>query len=347
MAGLVYRDEDFPADPYPGAVPPTSYVHADGLAHPLRETGAGAEVDGLDLDEWLARRGEPPLAARLPVLTYGSNRNPAKITWLRQNLGLDGAVVVLRVRCQDLAAVWAFGFRARDGARPATLASAPGVTETHAVWLATPAQLRVLDVVEGRGVRYQLARVHTGRVTLGTGAHLDGVLSYVARAPEREPLLVDGLPVRCQDLPQHAARDLDGEPGSCGLAVTEVTGEPDPALWPERVFVYGTLQPGCSAWSLAAPLVGGRPVRATLPGTLYDTGEGYPGLLPGTGEEVPGWLLPLADPVAALPVLDEYEGEEYRRIRIALADGTVCWTYVYAAATAGLRVVPGWPAGHV
>ncbi|MCK2238038.1 MULTISPECIES: gamma-glutamylcyclotransferase [unclassified Crossiella] len=349
MAGAVYRDEDFPADPYPGAVPPSSYLHADGLAWPLRETSSGAvvEPDGVDLDEWLVQHGEVPLSGRIPVLTYGSNRNPSKITWLRQNLGLPGAVVVLRAHCADLAAVWASGFRLRDGARPATLAAAPGVTETHAVWLATPAQLRVLDVVEGRGERYRLARVHTGRVTLGTGAHLDGVLSYVARGVVREPLLVDGHPVRCQELSQDAARELTGVPGYCGLAVTEITGAPDPGLWPDRVFVYGTLQPGCSAWSLAAPWVSGTPRRASVPGTLYDTGEGWPGLLAGTDGEVPGWLLPLADPVAALPVLDEYEGAEYRRIRITLADGTVCWTYVFTAATDGFRVVPSWPAGHV
>lgn len=345
----MYRDEDFPADPYPGAVPPASYVHAEGVGHPLRETSTGARVlpEDVELDEWLRERGEPVLAERIPVLTYGSNRNPAKITWLRENLGLSGSVVVLRVTCQDLAAVWASGFRVRDGARPATLAAMPGVTETHAVWLATPAQLRVLDVVEGRGQRYRLASVHSGTVRLRTGAHLDGVLSYTARGQVREPLLVAGHPVRCLDLPQAEAKALTGDPGQTGLSVTEVHGEPDPAGWPPRVFVYGTLQPGCSAWSLAAPWVHGEPRRAEVPGTLYDTGEGYPGLLLGTGGLVPGWVLPLADPVAALAALDEYEGEEYRRIRLTLADGTVCWTYVFAAATTGFRVVPAWPAGHV
>ncbi|MBP2474947.1 gamma-glutamylcyclotransferase (GGCT)/AIG2-like uncharacterized protein YtfP [Crossiella equi] len=343
-----YLDEDFPADPYPGAVPPTSYVHLDGVALALRETSSGAELsDGQDLDDWLTLRGELPLAGRVPVLAYGSNRCPSKITWLRDHLGLAGAVVVLRVTCEDLAAVWATGLRARDGARPATLMHAPGVTEEHAVWLATPEQVAVLDVVEGRGLRYQLARVRSGRVRLGTGAVLEDVLSYVARAPEREPLVVDGRPVRCVDLAQADARELAGEPGTTGLDATEVLGPPVPAAWPGRVFVYGTLQPGCSAWSLVAPWVRGRPVPARVPGTLYDTGEGYPGLLLGTGEPVPGHLLELADPVRALAALDEYEGEEYRRLRITLADGVVCWTYVFAAPVAGFRVVPAWPGGHV
>ena len=82
-------DAEFPADPYPGAVPPFSFVHLDECSHPLtfdvcwRVGGAG----GAELDLWLAGHGAPPLAARVPVLSYGSNRNPSKITWLRRSLG--------------------------------------------------------------------------------------------------------------------------------------------------------------------------------------------------------------------------------------------------------------------
>jgi len=71
-------DDDFPADPYPGAVPPFSFVHLDdvqigGHSHPLtfdvcwRVGGAG----GAELDLWLAGHGAPPLAARVPLLSYG------------------------------------------------------------------------------------------------------------------------------------------------------------------------------------------------------------------------------------------------------------------------------------
>ncbi|MFC5100076.1 gamma-glutamylcyclotransferase [Kibdelosporangium philippinense] len=42
-----------------------------------------------------------------------------------------------------------------------------------------------------------------------------------------------------------------------------------------------------------------------------------------------GWVLPLRRPKAALATLDSYEGDEYRRIRVALPDGTICWTYLW------------------
>ena len=143
----MWPDVDHPADPYPGAVPPVSYVHADGVARGI----ASGAVDGLPLDAWLRAQGAAPLAGRLPVLAYGSNRSPSKITWLRRELGLGAdPVVVLRARTTGVAAVWAAGLRARDGARPAVLAAAPGVVEDHAVWLATPDQIAVLDRCEGR-----------------------------------------------------------------------------------------------------------------------------------------------------------------------------------------------------
>jgi hypothetical protein len=195
-----FTDEDFPADPYPGARPERSFLHRDGHGYALP---GRIEVDG-----------------RIPVLAYGSNACPSKITWLRQNLGLTGAVVVLRARCTGLAAVWAAGLRLRDGQRPATLTAMPGVVETHAVWLATQEQLAVLDVCEGRGERYRLARLnltgpgtgeHTGTtIAVDGGTRLPAVLAYVGASPARRPLLVDGRPVRTADVAQREAVALDG-----------------------------------------------------------------------------------------------------------------------------------------
>ncbi|GAB2956746.1 gamma-glutamylcyclotransferase [Amycolatopsis acidiphila] len=157
-----------------------------------------------------------------PVLAYGSNACPSKITWLRENLGLTGDVTVLQVRCTGLAAVWAAGFRARDGQRSATLAAYPGIVETHAVWLATPEQLAVLDVCEGRGERYDLARLKTG-VSLPDGTELPEVFAYVGASPARMPLLVDGAPVRTADVAQGKARSLNGVPApSHGLDIVIV-----------------------------------------------------------------------------------------------------------------------------
>ena len=137
-------DADFPADPYPGAVPPFSFVHLDQVSRPLTFDGRW-QVGDATLDGWLAGHGGAPLAGRVPLLAYGSNRNPSKITWLRRALGLPGPVVVLRARTDGLAAVWASGFRRRDGQRTSVLSAAPFVTERHAVWMATPEQISVLD----------------------------------------------------------------------------------------------------------------------------------------------------------------------------------------------------------
>lgn len=313
-------DALFPADPYPGAVPAASFVHLGGLAHPLPR----------DLDSWLAAHDAPPAAARVPVLAYGSNRCPSKITWLRRELGLGAdPVVVLTVRTSDVAAVWAAGLRLRDGQRPAVLAAAPGATEDHAVWLATPEQIAVLDRCEGRDDRFRLARLRTGAVRGEDGTDFEAPWCYVGHAPTRRPLLVDGYPVRCADVPQSVARYLTGTPAATdGLDAETVHGDPDPDEWPAALFVYGLLRPGQPSWGLVEPYAAGPPRPATVHGAVFDTGRGYPAWLPDGPGTTPGVVVPLRDPAGLLPTLDAFEGPEFRRGRVVVPeDGTVCWAY--------------------
>lgn len=211
----MFVDADFPADPYPGARPCQSFVHEDGRGFAVRAGVDGRwRVDDADLAAWLDERGAEPLDARVPVLAYGSNACPSKITWLRELHGLAGPVIVLRAEVTGLAAVWAAGLRVVDDQRPATLAADSDARETHAVWLATPAQVRALDRCEGRGRRYDLAALRSGEIRLENGTQLSDVHAYVGCSPERMPLLVDGVPVRCADLPQAAARHLPGVPAA-------------------------------------------------------------------------------------------------------------------------------------
>ncbi len=338
-------DTDFPADPYPGAVPDVSFAHVDEESHLLHpDPRHGWTVGDLPLDSWLAGHGAVPCAQRLPLLAYGSNRCPSKITWLRRALGMgEDPVVALRVRTHDVAAVWASGLRRRDGQRPAVLAAAPGVVEEHVVWLATPEQIAVLDRCEGRDERFRLARLHTGEVRTTDGGGISAPWCYVAHGAIRQPLRADGALVRCVDLPQEAARELTGEPAADGLDAPTVVGAPLPDEWPTVLFVYGLLQPGGPSWSLVAPYTAGEPRRAAVDGAVYDTGLGYPALRRGTGGRAPGWLVPMRDPTALLPTLDAYEGSQYRRERLVTADGTVCWSYVWAAPFDGFRRLPaGW-----
>ncbi len=344
----MWPDADFPADPYPGAVPPTSFVHVDGVSWPL-EPGPW-RVGGRALDDWLADHHAAPAAARIPMLTYGSNRCPSKISWLRTELGLGAdPVVALRVRTTGVAAVWAIGLRYRDGQRPAVLAAAPGVRERHAVWLATPEQIAVLDRCEGRDDRFRLARLRTSEtiaVRTEDGALVTDPWCYLGHGAIRRPLLVAGSPVRCADVAQLDARGLDGEPGlGDGLDADTVVGDPDPDEWPAALFAYGLLQPGQGSWPLVEPHAAGPARPASVPGAVLDTGDGYPAWLPERPGRTPGVIVPLRDPAGLWPDLDAYEGPDYRRIRVVVpADGTVCWAYAWCAATPDFRPLPhGWP----
>lgn len=333
----MFSDADYPALPYPGGCPTFSYVHVDGHGWPLLGDAAGWRVGSEDLDDWLVERGAPVQAERVPVLAYGSNACPSKLTWLRAELGMPGPMVVLRARCEGLAAVWAAGLRVVDTSRPAVLAALPG-TEEHAVLLATPEQVRAIDRAEGRGERHHLARVETGRVTLENGGVLDRVLAYVGATPARRPLLVDGAMVRCTS---------PASPGVAattdGLSVDVVEGDPDPRDYPGSLFVYGTLQPGASAWDVLAPHAVGAPRRARIRGALFDTGKGYPALRLGDGPDVSGWVVDLAS-AESLAVTDEYEGSQYRRVRAVLDDGSLCWTYEWIDPADGLRALTEpWP----
>ncbi len=237
-----FTDEEFPELPYPGTRPSGSFAHLKRAGYFLTAdstTSSGWRVggsDGPDLDQWLYAIWQPPMAERLPVLAYGSNANPSKISWLREELGLVGPALVMRARCTDIAAVWSAGFRARDHQRPAVLSSLPGITEDHTVWYVTPDQRRILDLCEGRGERYQLSWLRAP-IELEDGQVLKYVLAYTARPSvmgqdvpphlNRSPLLVDGRAVRCADVDQDHARLLEGTPAtSDGLHTILVGGEP-------------------------------------------------------------------------------------------------------------------------
>jgi gamma-glutamylcyclotransferase (GGCT)/AIG2-like uncharacterized protein YtfP len=360
----VLPDHDYHADPYPGAAPACSFVHLDEVSHPLRPdftAAAGWRVadhepdhDGTDLDDWLADHGAAPMAARVPLLTYGSNKCPSKITWLRRQLGLPGPVVAVRARTRDVAAVWAAGLRQRDGQRPAVLAAAPGATEEHLLWFATPEQVEVLDRCEGRDDRYRLARPP---ITVRTedGSLIGRPWCYLALGPVRQPLLVDGgdegraAPVRCADLPQSAARNLQGRPApDDGLDAETEHGAPNPDQWPDALFAYGLLQPSGHGWPLVAPHASGEHRPATVHGAVYDTGLGWPALLldgPAghATDRVAGTLITLRDPETALPVLDAYEGPDYRRVRVRPDNDSPAWAYVWQGDRSILRPPPGRP----
>lgn len=109
------------------------------------------------------------------------------------------------------------------------------------------------------------------------------------------------------------------------------------------LFVYGTLAPGQRAWPLLEPHA--RAVReATVAGTLYDTGRGYPGAVFGSPRHVVhGHECTVA--ARAVPAIDVFEGDEYRRVEVSTTDGTLVVAYEWCAPLDGCTLIPSgrWP----
>lgn len=223
------------------------------------------------------------------------------------------------------------------------LAAAPGASEQHSVWLATPEQVppsstgaRAAAAPPAGPARHR-HELHLDPGGPGDGLRIEAPWCYLGLSPARRPLLVDGHPVRCADLGQAAAVRLRGVPApDDGLAATTVHGAPHPDEWPATLFVYGTLQPGCAA---------------ALPGRARDRPPharhgrrprvrhrpGLPALLPGGPDRAQATSSRCVTRRRA-PAGSTATGAEYRRVRVAAtaSDGstTACWTYAWTAGTA-------------
>ena len=101
------------------------------------------------------------------------------------------------------------------------------------------------------------------------------------------------------------------------------------------LFVYGSLQPGKeNAFRLER--IGGRWAKGSIRGTLLDrgwgAGIGFPALmLDEGGQEISGYLFLSRGLDAAWPELDEFEGEDYRRVLapVSLSNGETVEAFVY------------------
>lgn len=103
----------------------------------------------------------------------------------------------------------------------------------------------------------------------------------------------------------------------------------------DRLFVYGTLQPGGPNEHVLAA-VEGEWQSGTVKGSLLEKGwgskVGYPGLvLDKNGSEVSGHVFSADDLGSVLRDLDRFEGEEYSRVicPVTLADGGKVEAFAY------------------
>ncbi|MCU1370907.1 MAG: hypothetical protein JWO77_2101 [Ilumatobacteraceae bacterium] len=123
----------------------------------------------------------------------------------------------------------------------------------------------------------------------------------------------------------------------------------------DALFVYGTLMPGHLRWGLLAPhALDQRP--ATVPGMLYDTGQGWPAAVFGrtpTHRRVSGWVVWFSAGTLAilLPDLDEMEGiapatasahDPYVRIRVPIDSVTEAWAWHATRTRSTWRVIDAW-----
>ncbi len=103
----------------------------------------------------------------------------------------------------------------------------------------------------------------------------------------------------------------------------------------QRLFVYGSLQPGgTNAHELAGIAGSWSPgvVRGRLLQAGWGAGIGYPGLiLENGGEDVPGYVLASVALDAEWPRLDAFEGAEYARVEapVRLSSGDTVQAFVY------------------
>lgn len=104
---------------------------------------------------------------------------------------------------------------------------------------------------------------------------------------------------------------------------------------PERLFTYGSLQPG-GQYAHLLSAAGNDWQPATVTGFVDRDGwghsVGYPALiLHARGKQIPGKVITSSTLQKLWPQLDDFEGHAYQRIKttISLADGSQVEAYIY------------------
>lgn len=193
--------------PYPGQRPEWSYVQVDDFVLPITHGVGGATVDGTDLNIWLAARGEITMAARTPVLAYGSNACPSKLVTMRERDGLTGAVVMTTCTIEGVAAAWCTGRRRTDNSVVATLVEVDG-SEEHFIWWVAPDQWAALDDCEGAPTVYALQAVPG--IVRGHDGRLVPAQAYIGVAAARQPRHdVAGRPLLVRDVSPDVVQHRD------------------------------------------------------------------------------------------------------------------------------------------
>lgn len=180
-------------------------------------------------------------------LAYGANASPDRL--IDKGLDLAGAVL-LPASVLGWQRAWEARRTTSTSAIPLTLHRSASARLDVMVLGIVPEHAELLDLSEGRGSNYVLARV--GPVAVASRFLLEDALAYGPTSGTRL-LLHEGRVVVYPDADQVAAAalfDVEHPVSLPTAAVADVgQGWPDTPLSDLPLFVYGTLQPGRSRWS--------------------------------------------------------------------------------------------------
>jgi gamma-glutamylcyclotransferase (GGCT)/AIG2-like uncharacterized protein YtfP len=100
----------------------------------------------------------------------------------------------------------------------------------------------------------------------------------------------------------------------------------------EKIFIYGLFRDQAKTLLNDYTSFGIHSVK----GDIFKVNEFYPGFVDGSGM-VFGELVEVEHSV--LPQLDEYEGDEYERVKLKTTGGIECWIYKYKYSVDGFKKI--------
>lgn len=136
---------------------------------------------------------------------------------------------------------------------------------------------------------------------------------------------------------------VQSRPAGAPAAVSPGAGAGSTAPTEPALFVYGSSMPGMSRHDVISRFVV-RSARDSVPGTLYDSGLGYPMAKFGTGDVVRGvvlWLDP-ATAAEAMAEMTRVEAGLFHPVPVRTATGVSAQAYEWIGATDGYPRIDAW-----
>lgn len=102
----------------------------------------------------------------------------------------------------------------------------------------------------------------------------------------------------------------------------------------EYLFVYGVFRDSGNGLLENAKFCG----KATIDGRMFRVNTFYPGFIRGSGKVI-GDVYLIDESI--LPALDEFEGDEYNRLKVRTSTDIECWVYEYKHDISNFKEIDG------